>query len=56
MATVSGSAGKLDIQPWQTFNVEARLPELVKAIIRHENGIQPHSDATIADGLSLIFQ
>lgn len=37
----------LDVRDYQT------CLRLVKAIIRHENGIQPYDDATIAKGLEL---
>lgn len=30
-----------------------QLPALLRAIIRHENGFQPYSDATIAKGIAL---
>lgn len=30
------------------------LIELVKGVIKHENGVNPYSDATIADGIALI--
>lgn len=33
--------------------VEPGNPDLIKAIIRHENGQQPYSDNTINDGIKL---
>lgn len=32
---------------------DAIMPTLIKAIIFHENGIQPYSDSTISKGISL---
>ena len=47
-------ASKLDIDPDTTFSVQARLPELMKAIITHENGQQPYSDQLIARGIGMV--
>lgn len=47
-------AKKLDVKPWQTINVASNLPELVKAIITHENGFNPYDSETIKKGLALV--
>lgn len=47
------SQGVAQLTPITPFNVVARIPELVRAIIKHENGQNPYSDATIAAGLAL---
>lgn len=52
-AYVNSVAGKLDLDPHTTFSVEARLPELMKAIIHHENGQQPYSDELIDRGIGM---
>lgn len=36
-----------------SVNLSTDLPALVAAIIQHENGIQPYSGATIAQGIAL---
>ncbi|CAL9980901.1 endolysin [Vibrio phage D526] len=36
------------------LNNTETLTKLVKAVIKHENGINPYSDATIADSIALI--
>lgn len=39
--------------PDQTIDVAGALPKLVPAIIQHENGQQPYSDAQINRGIAL---
>lgn len=46
-------AGKLGVDPDETLDVQAVMPELIKAIIRHENGDQPYSEQTILDGINM---
>lgn len=41
------------VGPSQPVSLESVMPSLVKAIIYHENGEQPYSDAVIAKGISL---
>lgn len=38
----------------EPFQLQPNLLQLVKAIIKHENGIQPYSDALIQDGLARV--
>jgi hypothetical protein len=47
---VSSAVGKSADAP---LALSTDLPALVKAIIRHENGINPYSDDTIAKGIAL---
>lgn len=53
-AYVSSVSGKLDIDPDTTFSVQTRLPELITAIIHHENGQQPYSEQLIARGIAMV--
>lgn len=50
---VNSVAQKVQISPDQQINVEEHLPALVTAIIRHENGSQPYSDAVVMEGIRL---
>ena len=47
-------ARQTKLGPLQYIKVADYLPELVKAIITHENGWQPYSDRVIHGGLDLI--
>ena len=47
-------ARQTKLGPLQYIKVADHLPELVKAIIAHENGLQPYSDKVINHGLELI--
>lgn len=38
---------------YDPVDLEGLLPKLIPSIINHENGIQPYSDALIAQGISL---
>jgi hypothetical protein len=38
---------------YAALNVPAMLPQLIKAIIEHENGEQPYTDEQIAKGIEL---
>lgn len=40
-AYISAVAGELGLNPDQSFDVNGLLPQLVAAIIHHENGVQP---------------
>lgn len=46
-------AKALGVDPDQPIDVWARLPQLIPAIIKHENGKQPYSAATIQQGIDL---
>jgi hypothetical protein len=41
------------VGPNQVVSFESVMSELVKAIIQHENGQQPYTDAQIAKGIAL---
>jgi hypothetical protein len=41
------------VDPYRPCNVPALLPKIIPAIIRHENGVQPYSPATIQLGIDL---
>ena len=51
---ISQVSKALNIAPDYRFIVAEVLPELVAAIIKHENGLQPYSDSLIKNGLALI--
>lgn len=42
-AYIAAVAGELGVDPAQPFDVNGVLPQLVAAIIHHENGVQPFS-------------
>lgn len=46
-------AKRLKVTPDETLVLDNVLPGLIAAIIRHENGVQPFSDTTIARGIEL---
>jgi len=46
-------AARLGVLPDQSIDVQAYAPELTRAIIKHENGVQPYSDQTIEQGIRL---
>jgi len=46
-------AGSLDVKPDERIEVETRAFDLVKAIIKHENGVQPFSDSAIRNAYKL---
>lgn len=52
-AYVMQVAKALGVDPDQQIDVWARLPQLIPAIIKHENGKQPYSDAVINEGIKL---
>lgn len=43
----------LNVSPDEPLNVRQVAPELTKAIIYHENGMQPYEDSKILAGVSL---
>ena len=47
---VRAVADRLGVQPFDVLE-SGQLPDLVKAIIHHENGQQPYSDAVISAGV-----
>lgn len=44
----------LEVNQSQLINVRAVLPDLIKAIIYHENGEQPYSESVIHKGIGLV--
>ena len=48
-------AGRLQVDPDEPLNLPAVLPELVAAIVRHENGVQPYAPELIAEGVRLAY-
>lgn len=46
-------ADQLNVHPDEPISVRGRLVELAKAIIKHENGINPFSDQFIAESVAL---
>lgn len=51
-AYIAAVAGALGVDPFDELQADQQ-PALIKAIIRHENGVQPYSDETIQKGLAL---
>ena len=52
-AYIAAVSKKLGISPDHEINVAEALPQLVPAIIFHENGKQPYSNELIAEGIAL---
>lgn len=52
-AYVNAVSRALGVEPDTTLNLSVHLEPLVRAIIRHENGVQPYSDEVIRKGISL---
>jgi len=50
---INSVAAKLGIGPDTTIDFGTQMPALVKAIIHHENGVQPYSELTISRGIAL---
>lgn len=44
------------VAPTEIIDVAEYLPDLVPAIIRHENGVQPYDTATIHQGIALALK
>ena len=42
-----------NIGPYTPVDLDTIMPDLVKAIIRHENGVMPYPDALIQRGIDL---
>jgi hypothetical protein len=51
---INSVAKKIGLDSHTSFIVADYLPELMNAIIMHENGINPYSDELIKNGLALI--
>jgi hypothetical protein len=52
-AYIGAVAKALTVSPDQSINLDAVMPALVRAIIKHENGTQPYSAALISRGIEL---
>lgn len=50
---VEDVASQMNVDPNAPLDLTTDLPALVRAIIRHENGVQPYSDQTIANGIAM---
>lgn len=46
-------ADQLAVSEFDSLNLQHYMPELIAAIIKHENGVQPYSMTTIKHGISL---
>lgn len=53
-AYVNSVARALQVSPDQTLDFYQHLPSLIVAIVKHENGTQPYSLATIREAISLM--
>ena len=52
-AYIQSVSRDMQIDPYEPFNVRDRLPDLVAAIVKHENG-QPIAQADIMEGVALV--
>jgi hypothetical protein len=52
-AYVQDVASHLDVDPDDSIDIRQVMPELIAAIIQHENGQQPYSSDQINQGISL---
>lgn len=52
-AYIASVAGNLGVNPYEPINVNDVMPELLQAIIYHENGQQPYDIAIINEGITL---
>jgi hypothetical protein len=52
-AYVNYIAQALGVLPWEPINLQEHKPQLIAAIIRYENGINPYDASTIQDGIRL---
>lgn len=53
-AYVQYVADSVGVDPGQAFSVRAKLPQLMRAIIYFENGLQPYSDGEINRAIDLV--
>jgi len=51
---INSVAGKLNVNIWTNISITERLPELIKAIITHENGMNPYRASTIDEAIALV--
>jgi hypothetical protein len=50
---IQSVADSIGVSPDESFDVQKYMPELIKAIVKHENGKQPYSNDLIAKGITL---
>lgn len=50
---IKSVSNSLGVKSIDEINVQAVMPDLIKAIIKHENGSQPYSDTVINQGIKL---
>ena len=50
---VTAVANRLNVGPDEPINIVSVMPDLIGAIIRHENGAQPYPSETIQRGIEL---
>lgn len=50
-AYIEHVAKKLNVKADEYIDVKQRMPEIIEAIIKHENGKQPYSQAQILEGI-----
>ena len=53
-AYIASVCEALKVNPDQYIDLTVEMPELIKAIIKEENGSQPYSDKTIEAGIALV--
>lgn len=52
-AYVAAVASALGVKPDEALDLDKQLLALIKAIIHHENGVQPYPDAVLEHGIRL---
>ncbi len=55
-AYVQAVAKACDVQATTIIDVAEYLPDIVPAIIRHENGVQPYDKQVIAEGIRMALE
>lgn len=55
-AYIKAVAAACHVKPTEVIDVAEYLPDLIPAIIRHENGVQPYDMATIHHGIALALK
>ena len=53
-AYIMSVAGQLDVNPSQILHRDKYLKPLVKAIIKHENGMNPYREVTINEAIAMV--
>jgi hypothetical protein len=55
-AYIRAVADACGVKPLDHIEIAEYLPDIVPAIIRHENGVQPYSEDVIAAGLKMALE